>query len=443
MLFGQFCKLVKIFFNLRLVFVNQISEFNQIENLNINKLNILLLNWTWFPSGGDWTYVNSMFNLYTEKGNKVIPFSCKDNRNFESEYSEYFYDKFDSESKNPLKLRRNINSAGAKLENLIKSNRIDVAHLNNLNHYVTPKFLRILSKHSIPIIITVHDYKFFCSLTTFFRNRQVCEECSGGKFIRCTVNKCKGGKLLPSLYSSIQNYYYNIIRIYNRIDYFICPSEFIRQIFIKNGYDENKLITIYHFYEKEIINNVNKLTNEKSNNKRYITYLGRVEENKGIRTLINAVAELPDVNLTVIGYGNLLKEMKEYCKNKNITNIEFTGNKERKDALYNVMQSKFLVVPSIWYEVFGYTVIEGMLLGKPVIASDSGALPELINNGKNGFIYKSGSVSELKETIMSLYYDDNKINSLGNTAKERAYEITDRDSYYDKIEEVFKRLKVC
>lgn len=405
-------------------------------------MNILLLNWTWFPSGGDWTYVNSMFNLYTGKGHKVIPFSCKDDRNIYSEYSVYFFDKFNTDSKNLLNLRRNIISAGKKLENLIKSERIDVAHLNNLNHYVTPEFLRILSKHRIPVVITVHDYKFICSLTTFFRNGKVCEQCSGGKFIRCAINKCKGGKILPSLLSSIQNYYYNISKIYDRIDYYICPSEFIRQIFIKNGYDGNKFVTIYHFYEKEIINNVNKLTKAQSKQKRYITYLGRVEENKGVRTLVNAVAELPEVNLTVIGYGNLLKEMKEFCENNKIHNIEFAGNRDRKDALDIVMQSEFLVVPSIWYEVFGYTAIEGMLLGKPVIASDSGALPELINNGKNGFIFKSGSVPELKEKIMSLYNDDGKINALGNYALEHALKITDRDSYYEKIEDVFKKLKL-
>ena len=52
-----------------------------------------------------------------------------------------------------------------------------------------------------------------------------------------------------------------------------------------------------------------------------------------------------------------------------------------------------------------------MLLGKPVIASDNGALPELINDGKNGLLFKPGSVSELKEKIKNLYFDDDKINA--------------------------------
>ena len=91
----------------------------------------------------------------------------------------------------PIHLLRNINSAGSKLESLIKSQRIDIAHLNNLNHYLLPEFLRILSKHRIPIIITIHDLKFICSLTSFFRNGKICEECSGGNFIRCTVNRCR------------------------------------------------------------------------------------------------------------------------------------------------------------------------------------------------------------------------------------------------------------
>ena len=45
-------------------------------------MNILVANWSWYPSGGDWTYVESVVKLYQEKGHTIIPFSMKDDRNF-------------------------------------------------------------------------------------------------------------------------------------------------------------------------------------------------------------------------------------------------------------------------------------------------------------------------------------------------------------------------
>lgn len=405
-------------------------------------MNILLQSWTWFPSGGDFTYVNSMENLYKKKGHNVIAFSSKDSKNIYSEYSDFFIEKFDTKSRNPFELFKNIKSAGEKLEQLILSNNIDVAHLNNLNHYLTNEILRILKKHNIPVIITLHDFKFICSLTSLFRKENICEECFGGKFYKCTVNKCKGGKLIPSIQSSIQNYYYNLKKIYNNINYFICPSEFIRNVFIRNGFDKNKLITINHFYDKSIIDDVNRFSHEPVSKKQYISYLGRIIIGKGIRTLVEAVAGLSEVNLVVIGYGTMLEELKEFCEVNKLKNIEFTGNKERVEALNIVKHSKFLVVPSTAYEVYPYTVIEGMLLGKPVIGSDFAAFPEVIKNNENGFLFKPGSVHELKEIIRNLYDDDDTINELGSNALSNGAKFTDQDSYYEKVENVFRKLQL-
>ena len=157
---------------------------------------------------------------------------------------------------------------------------------------------------------------------------------------------------------------------------------------------------------------------------------------------MEAVAGLPEVNLVVIGYGTMLEELKEFCEINKIKNIEFTGNKERVEALNIVKHSKFLVVPSTAYEVYPYTVIEGMLLGKPVIGSDFAAFPEVIKNNENGFLFKPGSVHELKEIIRNLYDDDDTINELGSNALSNGAKFTDQDSYYEKVENVFRKLQL-
>src|SRR4051812_2878151 len=116
-------------------------------------MNILVINWTWYPSGGDWTYVENVVNLYQQKGHTVIPFSMKDDRNFATPYSEYFIEHIDYK-----KINRHSITAGLKvvaksiysteaqqnLERLLNNVQVDFAHINVIHHYITPTILKIL-----------------------------------------------------------------------------------------------------------------------------------------------------------------------------------------------------------------------------------------------------------------------------------------------------------
>lgn len=71
--------------------------------------------------------------------------------------------------------------------------------------------------------------------------------------------------------------------------------------------------------------------------------------------------------------------------------------------------AQFVVVPSEWYEPFGLSIIEAMQLRTPVIGSNTGAIPELIRNGENGFIFRSGDKAELVQRIRELWSSPEQI----------------------------------
>src|ERR1700710_2849035 len=129
-------------------------------------MNILVVNWSWYPSGGDWTYVETMVYIYQQKGHQVIPFSMKDNRNYPSPYSDYFIENIDYKKINKHNIiagikviSKSIYSAEAQknLERLLIDVKIDVAHINVIHHYITPTILKILKDKGIPIIWTLHE----------------------------------------------------------------------------------------------------------------------------------------------------------------------------------------------------------------------------------------------------------------------------------------------
>ncbi len=214
-------------------------------------MNILIANWTWYPSGGDWTYIENVSKIYQENGHKVIPFSMADERNIPSEYSSFFIKNIDYKKLNQQKkitkgvevLTKSIYSLEAKknLERLLDTVKIDFAHLNLIHHYVTPSILKVLKKRNIPIIWTLHDYTAICPQSTFISNDEICEKCIGGRFYHCTLNKCKKQSYLASSVAALENYVYRFSDYYTYVDHFVCPSVFSYEKYKKHEFFPGKL----------------------------------------------------------------------------------------------------------------------------------------------------------------------------------------------------------
>lgn len=221
--------------------------------------------------------------------------------------------------------------------------------------------------------------------------------------------------------------------------------------FIKNRIEEvNNKIKVNVLYNGIDFNNFSENLDEKTyltikkkygikKNKKYILYSGRLMKEKGVLELIKAYNKLDyneNISLLIIGkpdgineiatneYNNKLIEESKKTKNE----ILFVGK-----IPYNIMQyfykiASIQVVPTLVNEAFGMVIIEGMSQKLPIIATEIGAVPELIANDKNGILVnKKNIVNELYETINQLIKDDKKANELGKegykTSKKYSKEI--------------------
>ena len=80
--------------------------------------------------------------------------------------------------------------------------------------------------------------------------------------------------------------------------------------------------------------------------------------------------------------------------------IIFHGFVQKKEELDNIFsRCSYFIFPSVWYEIFGLVIIEAMNKGLPVIASNIGAIPELVNDGYNGYLFEAGNVESLHDII--------------------------------------------
>jgi glycosyltransferase involved in cell wall biosynthesis len=272
--------------------------------------NILIANWTWYPSGGDWTYIDNVCRFYESRGHEIVPFSIKDDRNFKTPFEKYVVSNIDyktlNRKKNPLTavkvLKNSLYSAEAKrnIRSLLSEHKIDLVHLNNIHHYLTPgSIIPEIKRHNIPILWTVHDYVILCPNTTFISNDQVCERCKVGKYYNCVVHKCKKGSLLASSVAAMESYVNKWVDPYKYVDYFLCPSQFIADKFIQFGYDEKKIVRLYNPFD---ISSLESITQNGSEGRKYIVYVGNILKVKGVFTLAEAVRGL-DIDLYIIGDG--------------------------------------------------------------------------------------------------------------------------------------------
>lgn len=410
-------------------------------------MNILVVNWTWYPSGGDWTYVESIVDIYTQKGHHVIPFSMKDDRNFKTPYADYFIENIDYKKINKRSISAGIKvlaksiystEAQKNLEQLLSTVKIDFAHINVIHHYITPAILKILKDRNIPIIWTLHEYTPICPESTFISHDEICERCFGGAFYNCVTHSCKKNSYLASTVAALENYVHQYLDYYAFVDHFICPSVFVYNKFKQFNFHTEKLVQLYHGYDYAEIDAAKK--KDRATGERYIVFVGRLEKIKGAHTVLNAIKNCRDINLKIIGTGTQEKALKEFKEKNELTNVTFEGKKSKKETLKIINDADFLICASEWYEVLGFTVVEAMALGKPVIGSDIGAIPEMVVHNHTGLLFEAGNDEQLTSSIKQLYNNARQIEQMGKNAQQHICALINTEKHFEGLQKLIRGL---
>ena len=399
-------------------------------------MNILLINKFYFQKGGAEKYFFDLKKLLEDKGNTVVLFAMQHKKNLKTKYNKYFVSEIKTKpSKNIFKNLKTICrfwwslEARRKIKKLLLNNKINIAHLNNIYHQISPSILPIFKKHKIPVVMTVHDYSLVSPNYNMFLNGKIYDKICGKKYYKCLFDKCVNKSFVQSLISVIEMYlHHKILNVYKKnIDIFIAPSRFVEKKLLDAGFDKNKIKLLPHFVNPVVAKRLYGVSD-------YILYFGRLSKEKGIDFLVAVMQYLPNIKLKVVGQGPLEEKIKLQIKSYNLNNVELTGYKSG-DELENIIKnSNFIVVPSLSPETFGLNILESQVLGKIVIASNIGALPELV---EKKFLFEPGKLEDII----------NKIKSLTKIKKNDildSYEIAEKvrkkhnpELYYKKLLEIY------
>ncbi len=129
-------------------------------------------------------------------------------------------------------------------------------------------------------------------------------------------------------------------------------------------------------------------------NKKIILFLGRLIPVKGLVYLIDAMEKLKDVELKVIGWGELREEYENYAKSKKLNNIEFIGSVFKKEKLPYLSAADVFILPS-YKEGASVSVMEALAKNLPIITTDTGGMPLMVKNGREGIVIRQKNSEDI------------------------------------------------
>ena len=187
---------------------------------------------------------------------------------------------------------------------------------------------------------------------------------------------------------------WNVKKLQRYVDYFVCPSAFIKRQMLKAGLQEGKLKVVCNFVDPIKLDQLKRAEIPDTRDDFYV-YVGRLSEEKGVATLLKAAKDLP-YKLKLVGGGHLYDGfIAEYG---NCDNIEFMGHQPAEKVAEILLSAKCLVLPSECYENNPLSVIEALCAGIPIVGANIGGIPELID-AEWGETFESGNVEDMQQAI--------------------------------------------
>jgi len=356
---------------------------------------LLINNFHYLRGGSEAVYFNTG-ELLKAAGHQVVYFSQNNDSNIADENSSFFVD-----TERPgihgklVRISNYFNNrrAAERIEELIIKEHPDIAHIHLFWGGISASIIPVLHKYGIPVVHTAHDFRMVCPSYTFRDSKgQICEKCKGGRFLECFKNKCSKGRTVDSLLMSMEMFYRNEKWHPAKVlDGIIYVSNFSKQKHesIDPSFKQVDSIVLYNF------SNVPELPAQLEGNYGYYLYYGRLSQEKGLHTLVEAFVRHPELHLKIVGTGPLENDL----RSSRYDNIEMLGYLSGEALFNTVRNARFVCVPSECYENNPMTIVESYTLGVPIIGADLGGITEIVLDGNTGFLFKSGDSIDLSNKL--------------------------------------------
>jgi glycosyltransferase involved in cell wall biosynthesis len=304
-----------------------------------------------------------------------------------------------------------------ELTRLLREFRPDVMHCTNTFPLLSPSAYYAAKAEGVAVVQSLRNYRQLCPGGLLMRDGVVCESCLGKWFATSSVRHgCyRGSRMATAVVAGMTSLHRLLGTWSNSVDQYFTLSEFAKAKFVAAGWDADKIAVKPNFIDPD--------PGIGDGRGDYAVFAGRLSPEKGISTMLDAWRRLKrPIPLKIIGDGPLAAEIQQFSQAH--PHVHFLGRRPLDEVLQIIGEARFLVMPSVWYETFGRTIIEAFAKGTPVIASRLGEMAELVDDGKTGLLFAPGDATDLAQKVHTLACDPEQRQRLGRAARaeyERRY----------------------
>jgi len=382
-------------------------------------MRVLMLNAFHWLKGGVERTVFDETRWLEAAGHEVAHFAIHDERNVRSAFAAHFAPAADYAEGTPAwrqlaLLPRAVWSAPAAraAAGLLAAWRPAVAHVHAPSRYLTPSVIAELDRARVPTVMTLHDFKPWCTNRVLFARGEPCERCRGGHHWHAITTGCVQRSRLKSLVGAVEAYTHDRRGAYRPVRRWIAPSRFVREKAVELGADAARVRVLLHGVEATPAG----AEVPRGLPERYALYAGRLSEEKGVYALPELARAIAPVPLVVAGGGPLAGWLDAHSGGE----LRVVGHLDTGALGAVRARAAVVVAPSRFPETFGYAVAEAQLDARAVVASRIGALAELVEHEVSGLLVPPGDVAALLAATKRALDDAAAAARWGEAARARA-----------------------
>ena len=276
-----------------------------------------------------------------------------------------------------------------ELRTLIRETGPDLLHVHNTFPLMSPSIYTAAWEEGVPVVQTLHNFRFLCPKATLYRDHRVCEDCVGtATYWPGIVHGCyRGSRVATGVTAAMLTTHTLLGTWRRRITRYIAISEFSKGKFVQGGWPSDRISVKPNFLSDD--------PGMRTAGGDYALFVGRLSEEKGLATLLDAFGRMSQPpRLKIAGQGPLMP-----ADRQSYQNVEWLGHQSRERVVELMKGAAMLIVPSEWYETGVLTIIEAFATGLPVIASRLGTMAEMVTEGVTGLLFQPQDAQSLADAM--------------------------------------------
>lgn len=323
-------------------------------------------------------------------------------------------------------------SSYLQLRRLLREYEYDLVHVHNFFPLLSPAVYYAAQYEGLPVVQTLHNYRLLCANGLFYRSGTVCEDCLGrGSPWPGVARGCYRQSRAATAAIAAMQWIHRLLGTWKkRVDVYVALTEFSRKKSVEGGLPPRRIVVKPHFvYPDPGIG---------QGRGGYALYAGRLSSEKGLRTLVAAWAFIGGrLPLKVVGDGPEAEWLGAVTRRQ--PGIDWLGRKPMAEVLTLMGEARFLLLPSVWYETFGRVAIEAFAKGTPVIASNIGAIAELVDHGRTGLLFRPGDADDLAQKVQWALDHPQELTAMRREARAEYEAKYTADRNYAMLMDIYRR----